>query len=319
MTLTKQVPKSLKKRNCKTREAPTAIQIPLKNRVEYEEAAILQGIPAVRMSKDSKVLARAVLRRQETEKQQHQKQSQLERDEKKESFEITETKFDRKPSLRRKFGALLRGSADLPAAINRGLRPIRRSMSFGKDLDEPQREQQQQQQQQQQHHQQQQQQQQQQQHQQHNDKEQQHPNKYQSPQQLLQPPSGFKPFRTRSVQWYNSLGSLAENEAEDGKTCTQGFIASEEQIYYEDKAVSRTHSFATKSTEAILKRRAHIINPAPYGRHSDHYDFSIDLSKPPCEASSLPVLTRDRIDIEDVESRKRNISFHFYMLRIMES
>ncbi|KAK0080870.1 hypothetical protein PV325_013204, partial [Microctonus aethiopoides] len=43
-------------------------------------------------------------------------------------------KLNRKPSLRRKFSALIRGSADLPAAINRGFQPIRRSLSFNRDL-----------------------------------------------------------------------------------------------------------------------------------------------------------------------------------------
>lgn len=73
-------------------------------------------------------------------------------------------KFER-ASFRRKFGALLRGSAQLPAAINRGLQPIKRSLSFSKDLHrshEPSR----------------------------------------------------QPYRTNSVQWYNSLSSLAEDEVD---------------------------------------------------------------------------------------------------------
>lgn len=79
-------------------------------------------------------------------------------------------KLDRKPSLRRKFGALIRGSADLPAAINRGLQPIRRSLSFSKDLNRV----------------------------------------YET-----QPAAHQHHSRTRSAQWYNSLGSLAENEPKD--------------------------------------------------------------------------------------------------------
>lgn len=80
-------------------------------------------------------------------------------------------KLDRKPSLRRKFGALIRGSAELPAAINRGLQPIRRSLSFSKDLNRV----------------------------------------YET-----QPASADRHHaRTRSAQWYNSLGSLAENSKDE--------------------------------------------------------------------------------------------------------
>lgn len=43
-------------------------------------------------------------------------------------------RFERKPSFRRKIGSLIRSSAELPAVINRGLQPIRRSLSFSKDL-----------------------------------------------------------------------------------------------------------------------------------------------------------------------------------------
>ncbi|XP_078038620.1 uncharacterized protein LOC144470903 [Augochlora pura] len=44
-------------------------------------------------------------------------------------------KFERKSSFRWKIGSLIRGSAaELPAAINRGLQPIKRSLSFSKDL-----------------------------------------------------------------------------------------------------------------------------------------------------------------------------------------
>lgn len=43
-------------------------------------------------------------------------------------------RFERKASFRRKIGSLIRSSAELPAVINRGLQPIRRSLSFSKDL-----------------------------------------------------------------------------------------------------------------------------------------------------------------------------------------
>lgn len=71
-------------------------------------------------------------------------------------------KIERKSSFRRKIGSLIRSSAELPAAINRGLQPIKRSLSFSKDLNR------------------------------------------------LHEPS--KPSRIGSVQWYNSLVSLAEDE-----------------------------------------------------------------------------------------------------------
>ena len=100
-------------------------------------------------------------------------------------------KLDRKPSLRRKLGALIRGSSELPAAINRGLQPIRRSLSFSKDLNRTHEK---------------------------------------------------KPYRTRSVQWYNSLSSLAENDPilED----SESFISEEE--LYPPKVITRTHSLLEK-------------------------------------------------------------------------
>ncbi|KAG7197204.1 hypothetical protein KM043_007280 [Ampulex compressa] len=53
------------------------------------------------------------------------------------------------------------------------------------------------------------------------------------------------------------------------------------------------------------RRRVNTLSgpTAPYGRHSDHYDSSIDLSNPPCEASSLPALAHSSIGEDDVESK----------------
>ena len=65
--------------------------------------------------------------------------------------------------------------------------------------------------------------------------------------------SGLKPFRTRSVQWYNSLSSLAEHEAEEGKSSLGGLAASEEQLYYnEPRSVARTQSLMEKSPVRCL-------------------------------------------------------------------
>ncbi|XP_033222935.1 uncharacterized protein LOC117176758 [Belonocnema kinseyi] len=102
-------------------------------------------------------------------------------------------KLDRKPSLRRKLGALIKGGAELPAAINRGLQPIRRSLSFSKDLNRT-------------------------------------PEK--------------KPYRTRSVQWYNSLSSLAENDPilED----SESFISDNEEEIYPGKVITRNYSLLEK-------------------------------------------------------------------------
>ncbi|XP_011341265.1 pleckstrin homology domain-containing family G member 5 isoform X3 [Ooceraea biroi] len=166
-------------------------------------------------------------------------------------------KLERRASLRRKFGALLRGSADLPAAINRGLQPIRRSLSFSKDL-------------------------------------------HRSHESLKQP------YRTSSVQWYNSLSSLAEDEHVDEiDTSYRVANASEQEIFDGRVQVTRTRSLVEKNPATSLRRRVNILSHPtvpPYGRHSDYYHSNIDLSNPPCEASSLPVLSRT-IDADDGETK----------------
>ncbi|XP_076226443.1 uncharacterized protein LOC116429530 isoform X3 [Nomia melanderi] len=146
-------------------------------------------------------------------------------------------KFERKSSFRRKIGSLIRSSAELPAAINRGLQPIKRSLSFSKDLNR------------------------------------------------LHEPS--KPSRIGSVLWYNSLVSLAEDE------CLDETPPRKEHSFPPPKAqVTRTQSLIDTTSVRTPRRRVNelLIKTAPYGRHSDHYDSTIDLSNPPCEASSLPAL-----------------------------
>ncbi|KAL6257698.1 hypothetical protein P5V15_011277 [Pogonomyrmex californicus] len=109
-------------------------------------------------------------------------------------------KFERRASFRRKFGALLRGSAELPAAINRSLQPIKRSLSFSKDLHrshEPSR----------------------------------------------------QPYRTSSVQWYNSLSSLAEDEID--ADCKRAGISKEEVFNGRMAQVTRTHSLMEKYSVRI--------------------------------------------------------------------
>lgn len=107
-------------------------------------------------------------------------------------------KLERRSSFRWKFGALLKGSADLPAAINRGLQPIRRSLSFSKDL--------------------------------HRSHE------------------SSKPYRTSSVQWYNSLSSLAEDErvdvADDDYKSAGTF---QEDVFDGRVQVTRTRSLMEKN------------------------------------------------------------------------
>ncbi|KAK0167023.1 hypothetical protein PV327_004474 [Microctonus hyperodae] len=53
---------------------------------------------------------------------------------------------------------------------------------------------------------------------------------------------------------------------------------------------------------AITRRRANTNIVQSYGRHSDHYDSTIDLSKPPFEACSLPALIQFPSDKNDNES-----------------
>ncbi|KAG7212045.1 hypothetical protein KM043_012401 [Ampulex compressa] len=107
-------------------------------------------------------------------------------------------KLERRASLRRKFGALIRGSADLPAAINRSLQPIRRSLSFSKDLN-----------------------------------------------RLHEPP---KPYRTTSVQWYNSLGSLAEDECANEPASERNSASDEEEDFPGRAQVTRTQSLLEKNS-----------------------------------------------------------------------
>ncbi|XP_011865578.1 PREDICTED: pleckstrin homology domain-containing family G member 5 isoform X2 [Vollenhovia emeryi] len=164
-------------------------------------------------------------------------------------------KLERRPSFRRKFGALLRGSAELPAAINRSLQPIRRSLSFSKDLHrshEPSR----------------------------------------------------QPYRTSSVQWYNSLSSLAEDEVD--ADCKRAGASKEEDLDGRMAQVTRTRSLMEKYPATNLRRRVNTLShptAPPYGRHSDYYHSNIDLSSPPCEASSLPALSRAAIDTIDNETK----------------
>jgi len=104
-------------------------------------------------------------------------------------------KFELRSSFRRKFGALLRGSAELPAAINRGLQPIRRSLSFSKDL--------------------------------HRSHE---PSK--------------QPYRTNSMQWYNSLSSLVEDEVD--AECKRAGVSEKEIFNGKVTQVARTRSLMEK-------------------------------------------------------------------------
>nr|XP_034181809.1 pleckstrin homology domain-containing family G member 5-like isoform X3 [Osmia lignaria] len=152
-------------------------------------------------------------------------------------------KFERKSSFRRKLGVLIRHSTELPAAINRGLEPIKRSLSFSKDLNR------------------------------------------------LHEPN--KPYRARGAHWYNSLVSLAEDECLDEPDVATSRNSVSEEFLSPKVQVTRTQSLIDTTSARSPRRRVNeLLNrTAPYGRHSDHYDSTIDLSKPPCEASSLPVLS----------------------------
>ncbi|XP_057317856.1 pleckstrin homology domain-containing family G member 5-like isoform X2 [Microplitis mediator] len=176
------------------------------------------------------------------------------------------SKLDRKPSLRRKLGAFIRGSADLPSVINRSFQPIRRSFSFNKDL--------------------------------HRVYENQHHHEY---------------GRARNAQWYNSLCSLAEVDSKDegGQCMAKKNIYNDDFADFEKCQVSRTHSFLDNST--VTRRRQKTSEQFTYGRHSDYYDSAIDLSKPPFEACSLPVLTnlskeKDEVEVEPMRVCRRESS-----------
>ncbi|XP_066601053.1 pleckstrin homology domain-containing family G member 5-like isoform X2 [Prorops nasuta] len=163
--------------------------------------------------------------------------------------EPAQEKLERRASLRRKFGALIKTGAELPAAINRSLQPIRRSLSFSKDL-----------------------------------------NRGHEP---------LKPYRTTSVQWYNSLGSLAEDEDHSTNQETPRDPTSHVDPY-SGKQIYRTYSLVEKDVTGSRRRANTLAGKPPLcQRHSDCYDSSIDLSNPPCAASSLPALTRATIDEND--------------------
>ncbi|XP_018375060.1 PREDICTED: pleckstrin homology domain-containing family G member 5-like isoform X2 [Trachymyrmex cornetzi] len=165
-------------------------------------------------------------------------------------------KLERRSSFRRKFGALLKRSTELPAVINHSLQPIRRSMSFSKDLHrshEPSR----------------------------------------------------QPYRTSSVQWYNSLSTLS-SLAEDEVDADCKRAGASEVFGSRVTQVTRTHSLMEKYPTTNLRRRVNTLShplATPYGRHSDYYHSNIDLSNPPCEASSLPALSRVAIDAYDNETK----------------
>ncbi|XP_043250056.1 pleckstrin homology domain-containing family G member 5-like isoform X6 [Colletes gigas] len=160
-------------------------------------------------------------------------------------------KFERNHSFRRKIGSLIRSGAELPAAINRGLLPIRRSLSFSKDLNRVH--------------------------------------------------EFSKPTRTSSAQWYNSLVSLVEDECLDEPNVSCRKNSASEELLSPKAQVTRTQSF-TETARSPRRRVSALLNrTAPFGRHSDHYDSTIDLSNPPSEASSLPALTYTTTDNYDNE------------------
>ncbi|XP_076625471.1 uncharacterized protein LOC143343937 isoform X3 [Colletes latitarsis] len=159
--------------------------------------------------------------------------------------------FERNHSFRRKIGSLIRSGAELPAAINRGLLPIRRSLSFSKDLNRVH--------------------------------------------------EFSKPTRTSSAQWYNSLVSLVEDECLDEPNVSRPKNSASEELLSPKAQVTRTQSF-TETARSPRRRVSALLNrTAPFGRHSDHYDSTIDLSNPPSEASSLPALTYTTTDNYDNE------------------
>ncbi|EFN67986.1 hypothetical protein EAG_10524 [Camponotus floridanus] len=212
------------------------------------------------IDESANVLQQGNLAKECKQEAERQKSSGVKRPASKESsskdVDNSSGKLELRASFRRKFGALLKGSADLPAAINRGLQPIRRSLSFSKDL--------------------------------HRSHE------------------SSKPYRTSSVQWYNSLSSLAEDERVDVVDDYKSAGTFEEDVFDGRVQVTRTRSLMEKNPATNFRRRVNTLShPAapPYGRHSDYYHSNIDLTNLPYEASSLPALSRSVIDIDDNETK----------------
>ncbi|CAK9800491.1 hypothetical protein ANTQUA_LOCUS2471 [Anthophora quadrimaculata] len=167
----------------------------------------------------------------------------------------TSGRFER-TSIRKKIGLLIRSSVELPAAINRGLQPIRRSLSFNKDLN-----------------------------------------------RLQEPP---KPHRTGSSQWYNSsLVSLAEDECLDDLDIAPHRNSTTEELLSPKVHVTRTQSLIDITFVRSPRRRVKDLlrKTAPYGRHSEHYDSSIDLSNPPFQATSLPALAHTATEDSYTEAK----------------
>ncbi|CAK9811964.1 hypothetical protein ANTPLA_LOCUS7232 [Anthophora plagiata] len=172
-----------------------------------------------------------------------------------ESVARTSGRFER-TSIRKKIGLLIRSSVELPAAINRGLQPIRRSLSFSKDL-----------------------------------------NRLQEP---------LKPHRTGSSQWYNSsLVSLAEDECLDDLDIVPHRNSTSEELLSPKVHVTRTQSLIDTEFVRSPRRRVKDLlrKTAPYGRHSEHYDSSIDLSNPPFQATSLPALAHTATEDSYTEAK----------------
>ncbi|XP_053986480.1 pleckstrin homology domain-containing family G member 5-like isoform X2 [Hylaeus volcanicus] len=182
-------------------------------------------------------------------------------------------KFERKSSFRQKIGSLLKGSSELPAAIiNRGLQPIRRSLSFSKDLNR----------------------------------------QYDSP----------KPIRHSNAQWYNSLVSLAEDEYLDELDASPSKNSELDELSHKVQ-VTRTHSLSDATFARSPRRRVNelLSRTTPNGRHSEHYDSTIDFSTPPSQASSsLPVLTITTTDdytdeLKSLREREQQVRYEWRNLK----
>ncbi|KAK1130471.1 hypothetical protein K0M31_018602, partial [Melipona bicolor] len=114
-----------------------------------------------------------------------------------------------------------------------------------------------------------------------------------------------KPRKANSVHWYNSLVSLAEDECLDEQDHSPPGNSVAEELFSPKVQVTRTQSLIDTTFTRSPRRRVNeaLNRTAPYGRHSDHYDSTIDLSNPPCEASSLPALARIATDESYIEPR----------------
>ncbi|XP_014218570.1 pleckstrin homology domain-containing family G member 5 isoform X2 [Copidosoma floridanum] len=182
-------------------------------------------------------------------------------------------KLERKPSLRYKFGRLLKGTAELPAAINRGFRRnvasrgdstsnnarVRGNEASCPNIDHLLRMQELQ-------------------------REEARKLAVRPPHQVRQQARLTASSMKHSVKWYSSLGSLEEKSEEE---------TSRPSSFAYPTSLQDLRVMGTTSLENLLSVQErdgeNSENDASNDQSSHASDLSLDSSKPPCEASHPPV------------------------------